>query len=105
MSAGAWSVRPGRFPSMVQGTQGRHQGAWNSPLESARTQALTPASVERVTSTRVSSSSTSAGLSTCPCSRAGRSSSSSRGRDGPSLLMRDTVWRALSGQQRLPFFS
>ena len=40
-----------------------------------------------------------------PCAHAGRLSSSSLGRDGPPLLRRDTVWRALSGQSRLPFFS
>ena len=53
MSAGTWSVRPGRFPSRVQGTQGMHQGAWHTPFESAGTKELTPASVERVTKTRM----------------------------------------------------
>ena len=42
------SVRQGRFPSMVPGTQGMHKGAWNPPRESAGTKAWTPASVERV---------------------------------------------------------
>ena len=38
---------------MVQGTQGMHKGAWNTPLESAGTTEWTPASVERVTKARV----------------------------------------------------
>ena len=42
MSAGTVSFRQGRFPSMVQGTQGMHRGAWNTPLESAGTTELTP---------------------------------------------------------------
>ena len=53
MSAGTVSFRQGRFPSMVQGTQGMHKGAWDTPLESAGTTALTPASVVRVTKARV----------------------------------------------------
>ena len=53
MSAGTVSVRQGRVPSLVQGTQGMHQGPWDTPRESAGTTAWTPASVERVTKTRV----------------------------------------------------
>ena len=53
MSAGTVSFRQGRFPSMVQWTQGMHKGAWDTPLESAGTTEWTPASGERVTKTRV----------------------------------------------------
>ena len=53
MSAGTVSFRQGRFPSMVEGKHGIHKGAWNTPLESAGTTELTPASVERLTKTRM----------------------------------------------------
>ena len=93
-------LRPGRCPfGLLLGTLPRpqHLGV-SARASSTRARGLSA-------STRVGSLSTTSGLSTCPCSRAGRSSSSSHGRDGPSLLRRDTVWRALSGHPRLPFFS
>ena len=53
MSAGTVSVRQGCVPSMVPGKQGIHKGAGNPPRESAGTTEWTPASVERVTKTRM----------------------------------------------------